>query len=197
MLKSILTGMAIVMFFTGVCFAGPHADEARRLAEFYRELKGVKIAVDDPVQVRIQGNTIGPHPKSVEGLARRLVKTGYFSNSKVLKYQKKSGRVYSFEIQAVKFDLQDGKPNPDVYEPDLISALSTAQNFVEKRLNSPTLDFPFYPVEKQVDYLGGRKYLVSSFFDIQNQYGATVRKPYTVRVREGSDGYWYMEGMDF
>lgn len=199
MLRRLLPFITIVIFLTGVCTAASiHQEKAVGMISRYDEIKGLDVLVDDPVRLRITGNTIRKKPRTVQQIVNRLNKWNrYFSSAELIEYKPKSGRVWSFEIQAIKAEISPVKADPDAYQPDASAALVSARRFLSDRMNSPNLEFPFFEIEKEVAYLGGRKYIVSSFYDIQNLYGAKVRKPYTVRVREGTDGYWYMEGMDF
>lgn len=66
------------------------------------------------------------------------------------------------------------------------------QQFVKKRLRSPsTADFPFGG-HRNVKPLGNDRYLVESYVDSQNSFGATVRTNFRGVIKE-VEGGWQIE----
>lgn len=70
----------------------------------------------------------------------------------------------------------DGKSNK-------IEAFTCAQMEVQDMLVSPsTAEFEYVSSSEATTALGGEKYLVSSYVDAQNSFGATVREYFTCSV---------------
>lgn len=68
------------------------------------------------------------------------------------------------------------------------AAIVHCQNFVRDRLRAPaTADFPF--LDRQVTPAGNDTYVVASYVDAQNAFGAMIRNDFrcTVRYRGGDE----------
>lgn len=77
-------------------------------------------------------------------------------------------------------------------EHDPITAFVMSQSFVEDRLKSPsTAKFPTYS-ESQVRDLGNGEYIVSSYVDAQNTFGAMVRTKYVCRLKYAGEDRWQL-----
>lgn len=69
------------------------------------------------------------------------------------------------------------------------------QEFVKQRLKSPvTADFPFGG-HRDVEALGDNRYLVNSYVDSQNSFGAQVRTRFSGVITETPTG-WKLESLD-
>ncbi|WP_369990574.1 hypothetical protein [Pseudomonas xanthosomatis] len=72
-----------------------------------------------------------------------------------------------------------------------IMAAIICSNYVEQSLKSPkSADFPFEKAAGGSRILGEQKYLIRSYVDAQNSYGAQLRNWYdcTIQYRAGNDG---------
>jgi hypothetical protein len=86
-----------------------------------------------------------------------------------------------------------GKPEPG----DNVGAWAAMQMFVKRRLVSPkSADFPFGGVKYHVTDLGDGRYLVKSYVDSQNVYGANLRTHFEGVVQETEEG-WELEYLNF
>ena len=66
-------------------------------------------------------------------------------------------------------------------------AYAAAKNVIRRRLKSPsTADFPFFSVG-HTKYIGDKTYLIRSYVDAQNSFGATVRINYSVKLKNTKD----------
>lgn len=64
-----------------------------------------------------------------------------------------------------------------------IFAHTMATHYVEQRLKSPsTAKFPWY-ADSQVSYIGNCEFVVKSYVDAQNSFGAMLRSDYYVRLK--------------
>lgn len=76
---------------------------------------------------------------------------------------------------------------------DPISAFVMSQSFVKDRLKAPaTAEFPWYD-ESMVTPLGKEKYIVRSYVDAQNAFGALIRNNYTCRLAYQGNDKWLLE----
>lgn len=79
---------------------------------------------------------------------------------------------------------------------DVHGAWAYAQQFVEKRLKSPsTAKFPFGGA-RGVTPLGGGRYKVDSYVDAQNGFGATTRQHFHLVIKQ-LPGQWQLESLRF
>lgn len=86
---------------------------------------------------------------------------------------------------------------PGVYKPNQTGALVAMEMFVEKRLKSPaSAEFAPGLSSEKVSYLGGQRYLVQSYVDSQNSFGAQIRTHFSGVVKE-ADGEWILESLEF
>lgn len=91
------------------------------------------------------------------------------------------------------------KPQSDrVEEPsdssNTLGAWTYMKEFVRQRLKSPsTAEFPFGG-HRDVTALGNRRYLVDSYVDSQNSFGATLRTKFRGVIRE-TPGGWELESL--
>lgn len=70
-----------------------------------------------------------------------------------------------------------------------------SQEFVKRQLRAPsTAEFPIWPDEYQSQALGECRYMVDSFVDAQNGFGAMLRSYYRVTlIYDPSDETWRAE----
>lgn len=74
---------------------------------------------------------------------------------------------------------------------DLPGAWAMAKRAVEKNLLSPSsAHFPFVSSSDVVTYLGGGRYVVQSYVDAQNSYGAKIRRIWSLELERKKDGKW-------
>jgi hypothetical protein len=82
----------------------------------------------------------------------------------------------------------DGKETPETRKakncrPENITAHTMAERYVEDRLKAPsTAKFPRY-AGSQVSYIGNCEFVVKSYVDAQNSFGAMLRSDYYVRLK--------------
>jgi hypothetical protein len=75
---------------------------------------------------------------------------------------------------------------------DEIDAYVMAQQFVTRRLRSPsTADFPTYD-ESFVTSHANSEYTVRAYVDAQNAFGATIRTRFRCRLRYAGDDSWQL-----
>jgi len=67
-----------------------------------------------------------------------------------------------------------------------------AKRFVKSKLRSPsTAEFPgMFDDQPVVNRLSGQEYLVNSYVDSQNGFGATIRSHYTVKIKQDKKDQW-------
>ena len=67
-------------------------------------------------------------------------------------------------------------------------AFTISKHFVERTLKAPgSADFPY--LDYSADYLGNNTYLVKSYVDAQNSFGAKLRMHYVVKLKYNG-GEW-------
>jgi hypothetical protein len=75
-------------------------------------------------------------------------------------------------------------------------AMTMAEQFVKKNLKSPaTADFP-WPSEFKIHDLGHNEWLVSSYVDSQNGFGALIRSNWVCKLRDNGNGTWNLVDID-
>lgn len=73
-----------------------------------------------------------------------------------------------------------------------ISALVMSQKFVARRLKAPaTADFASI-TESKVTHLGEGEFLVVSYVDAQNSFGAKLRNHYACRLKDAGNDNWQL-----
>lgn len=91
-------------------------------------------------------------------------------------------------------DGGDQEPRP---EHDAIAAYSMSQVFAEDHLKAPsTAKFPVF-TEDQVVHAGDGEYIVSSYVDAQNSFGAMVRTHYLCGLKYAGDNKWQLLEFEF
>lgn len=82
-------------------------------------------------------------------------------------------------------------------QPTKTEAATMAEKFVKQSLKAPsTADFPWYSSDR-VKNKGNNKYVVHSYVDAQNAYGAKLRNWYICELRYVGDGKWICENLVF
>jgi len=73
-----------------------------------------------------------------------------------------------------------------------IEAFVMSQTFMKRRLKSPsTADFPWYTdSEVAVKHRGGGVFLVNSYVDAQNSFGAKLRTHYSCTLKDNGNESW-------
>jgi hypothetical protein len=70
-------------------------------------------------------------------------------------------------------------------------ALVMAQQFVEQRLKAPSsAGFPWGTRDSQINNIGGCVYVVTSYVDAQNSFGAKIRTNYIAKVKYVGNDEW-------
>ena len=82
-------------------------------------------------------------------------------------------------------------------EVDKIGAYVMIQEFVEKRLVSPSsAEFPDaldgFDHDKNIDYLGDQTYVIRSYVDSENAFGASLRTQFTGKIKQTSKDKWQL-----
>lgn len=79
-------------------------------------------------------------------------------------------------------------------------AYRMSQDFVKRRLKTPaTADFPSIVWEGEsvnVDVVGPQEYVVRSYVDAQNSFGAQMRTHYVARLRQESKNNWRLLSLE-
>lgn len=103
------------------------------------------------------------------------------------KQQIRNGLIVSFcMIVLAVFLMSDSKPETVVTEPTDVTICAQAYATVELALKSPsTADFPTCR-ENRIMRMGDR-YVVTSYVDSQNSFGAQVRTPFQVYLHKTGD----------
>ena len=79
------------------------------------------------------------------------------------------------------------------HEVDKTEAYTTAQQFVTKKLKSPTTaSFPWSP-DEYTCYNKGDIWYVSSYVDAENSYGAHIRSTWMVEIQHTDDNHWKLK----
>lgn len=88
-----------------------------------------------------------------------------------------------------------GSSTPD-YQNDESMAWIMTQDFVEKRLKSPSsAEFPW---SSDVDITrSGNSYTIDGYVDAQNTYGADIRENFVAKVRYDGEGKWSLISLEF
>lgn len=74
---------------------------------------------------------------------------------------------------------------------DNTMAFVMAKEFVEKVLKAPTTaSFPWGTSDSQITNIGDCTYLVRSYVDAENSFGAKIRTKYTVKVKYIGNDKW-------
>ena len=87
-------------------------------------------------------------------------------------------------------------PNAWKTEDNRIMAYIMMRDYVKKRLKSPsTAEFPS-PNEGGLDHhvtaLGNQTYIINSYVDAQNGFGATIRTEFIGKIKQISDTRWQL-----
>lgn len=83
-------------------------------------------------------------------------------------------------LSAQNSNAQD---TPIAYTPDASDACIVAQGFVKDRLRAPaTAEFPGWRIPDCTVTQRGRIWVVNSYVDSQNAFGAMIRSDYTVEM---------------
>lgn len=91
---------------------------------------------------------------------------------------------YLFE----KFSSESSKSNNKGSSDDESMAIVYARDIVRDKLKSPsTAKFPWLDVK--AEYLGNRRYKITSYVDAQNSFGAIIRSYWTVELTLTANGY--------
>lgn len=65
-----------------------------------------------------------------------------------------------------------------------LQAFIVSQNFCSNRLNAPsTADFPMDTSYSKIQYLGDSVFVINSYVDSQNSFGAMLRANYDCRLK--------------
>lgn len=89
------------------------------------------------------------------------------------------------------------QPTKKIYQPTKIDASIMAEEFVKQALKAPsTADFPWYNSDR-VKSMGNNKYVVHSYVDAENSYGAKLRTWYICELRYIGNGKWFCENLVF
>jgi hypothetical protein len=89
-----------------------------------------------------------------------------------------------------------GKAVPVSRHHDKMEAFVMSQDFVKQRLKSPkSADFPWYD-QKFVTDKGDGQYVVVSYVDAKNSFGADLRANYVCELRYVGDNKWQCETCD-
>lgn len=88
------------------------------------------------------------------------------------------------------FHGNDSKPAAlDVSKLD-VDAYVMSEEFIKEKLKAPaTADFPGGS-DGRVKYLGDSTYLVTSYVDAQNSFGANIRSNYTAKIKYVGEDKW-------
>ena len=90
--------------------------------------------------------------------------------------------------------LHSDQANEQSTSNNTIGAWTYMKEFVRQRLKSPsTAEFPFGG-HRDVTALGDKRYLVESYVDSQNSFGATLRTKFRGVIRETPNG-WELESL--
>ena len=74
---------------------------------------------------------------------------------------------------------------------DNTMAFVMAKNFVEKVLKAPaTAKFPWGTSDSQISSIGDCTYIVRSYVDAENSFGAKIRTKYTAKVKYIGNDKW-------
>jgi RNA polymerase subunit RPABC4/transcription elongation factor Spt4 len=81
--------------------------------------------------------------------------------------------------------------------PDKLGAYTMAQQFIKERLKSPsTAEFPSEHSDELTTHLGDGKFIVDSYLDAQNSFGAIVRVEYRVKLEHINEDTWRLLDID-
>jgi len=86
---------------------------------------------------------------------------------------------------------------PTTTGPDPVGAYVVCQQFVEDRLKAPvTAEFggPYSQVTKS---LGGGRFVVDTYVDSQNSFGAMIRTEFSCTVQNTGGDNWHLESLTF
>ena len=96
-------------------------------------------------------------------------------------------------VIAIIMNLGPSKP----YEPDEMDACMMAEQFVTKRLKAPaSAKYPLYS-RKNVTRKANGDFVVKSYVDSQNSFGAMIRTNYVATVRYIGDKKWELEDLEW
>ena len=90
-------------------------------------------------------------------------------------------------------------PYQHAHKVDICSAWTIMQEFVEDHLKCPsTAKWP-WSYHNRVKYLGDSKYLIVSYVDAENSFGAKVRTYFrgVVRCKNDENNTWVLESLEF
>ncbi len=143
------------------------------------------------------GSRVSPSPEKVEPAvipvqpkAERNARTQTRAEA-----QAADARVRDREVAGIrqKRDVRAAKPTD---QGDLHGAWAYMQQFVEKKLKSPSsADFPFGG-SRHVTPLGGGRYKVDSYVDANNSFGAQLRTHFEGVIKRVAGG-WELEYLRF
>lgn len=91
-----------------------------------------------------------------------------------------------------------GSSTPKYAGPSESMAWQMTQDFVEKRLNSPsTAEFPRLHEINDGITKTGNEYTINAYVDAQNGFGAQIRQRFTVSVRYDGQDKWSLIDIEF
>ena len=75
------------------------------------------------------------------------------------------------------------------------SAALTSQKFVRDKLKAPTTAKFQDSIDADVTHIGGGRYVVNSYVDSQNVFGAMLRTKYRCELTDLGDGKWQLTNL--
>ncbi|MCK5215925.1 MAG: hypothetical protein KAR05_11315 [Candidatus Omnitrophica bacterium] len=90
-------------------------------------------------------------------------------------------------------------PNAWLTEDNSIEASVMMQDFVKARLKSPaSAKFPgvFEGSQDHVKHMGNQEYVIDSYVDSQNGFGAMIRTYFRCKIKQVSDDSWRLISLD-
>ena len=97
-----------------------------------------------------------------------------------------------------KEELKESQQNAWKNKLDKVTAHVMAREFVEQSLKSPgSAKYPWESSDDVTTYLGNQIYIVKSYVDSQNGFGALIRTNFTVKLEQTSNENWTLLDIDF
>ena len=98
----------------------------------------------------------------------------------------------------MKEELKESQQNAWKNKLDKVTAHVMAREFVEQSLKSPgSAKYPWESSDDVTTYLGNQIYIVKSYVDSQNGFGALIRTNFTVKLEQTSNENWTLLDIDF
>jgi len=94
--------------------------------------------------------------------------------------------------------IPEEDPNSWRSEDNSIGAYIMMEGFIKDRLRSPaSAEFPgvFDGKLDHVKYLGDRKYIITSYVDSQNGYGAMIRSTFIGEIEQINKDHWSLKSL--